>query len=252
MNLLTLCLICFGASLVIFVIALIMGQQRMRQIEAVMRQLAEKYGASFTPGNIIYNPYLTFRDVEPQDTASLRVELRLYAALGGRSDPSHTELRAVLPENFHVFSPPYKVEPEGGRGESETAHLRLRPHSFLTRLTITLGAKPYLTGEKAFDDAFDLRGTPDILLRRTFTPPVRRSLLAIKVDRPALHLGRKRSLLPSRPPTGEPFRLQWAPPELHYYFYTAGLPSELAEWEPRIAVGRLLLDNMLNRPAPEA
>lgn len=198
MSMLTLCLICFGASLVIFVIALIMGQQRMHQIEAVMRQLAELYGASFTPGNIIYNPYITFRDAEKQATASLRVEVRLYAALGGRSDPSHTELRAVLPENFHVFSPPYREEPEGGKGESETVHLRLHPHSFLTRLTITLGAKPYLTGEKVFDDAFDLRGTPDTLLRRTFTPQVRRSLLAIKDDRPALYLGRKRSLLPQR------------------------------------------------------
>ncbi len=238
MNLLTLCLICFGASLVIFVIALIMGQQRMRQIETVMRQLAEKYGASFTPGNIIYNPYITFQDQG--------LEVRLYAALGGRSDPSHTELRAILPDTLSLDA---------------ESHLRLRLHSFLTRLTITLGAKPYLTGEKVFDDAFDLRGAPDILLRRTFTPQVRRSLLAIKVDRPALHLGRKRSLLPQRLVETQNLasqpqdlassltRLGWAPPRLYYYFYTAGLPSELAEWEPRIAAGRLLLDNLLNRPA---
>jgi hypothetical protein len=234
MNLLTLCLICFGASLVIFVIALIMGQQRMRQIEAVMRQLAEKYGASFTPGNIIYNPYITFHDVATQDIASLGLELRLYAALGGRSDPSHTELRAILPDTL-------SLDPE--------SRLRLRLHSFLTRLTITLGAKPYLTGEKAFDDAFDLRGTPDTLLRRTFTPQLRRSLLAIKIDRPALHLGRQKTFNIKTLERGTFKRFNVQRSKLQYYFYTAGLPSELAEWEPRIEVGRLLLDNMLNRTA---
>jgi len=254
MNLLTLCLICFGASLVIFIIALIMGQARMRQIETVMRQLAEKHGATFTPGTLIYNPYITFQDPG--------LELRLYGALGGRSDPSHTELRAVLPEGLRLFYPPYRGEPfphslppfrgepEGGRAEPEAAHASIRPHSFLTRLTVTLGAKPYLTGDRAFDAAFDVRGAPEALLRRALTPQVRQQLVAMKDDRPALRLWRKRSLLPSRSDKGGTFRLVWVPPALHYFFYTAGLPAELAEWEPRIAAGRLLLDNLLNRPAP--
>ena len=198
MNLLTLCLICFGASLVIFVIALIMGQARMRQIETVMRQLAEKHGATFTPGTLIYNPYILFNDLETQDVASLRdnsrqgVELRLYGALGGRSDPSHTELRAILPEGLRLFSSSFTGEPEGGKGEPAAAQLYIRPHSFLTRLTVTLGAKPYLTGDRAFDAAFDVRGAPEALLRRTLTPQVRQQLLAMKDDRPFLRLWRKR------------------------------------------------------------
>ena len=252
MNLLTLCLICFGASLVIFVIALVMGQARMRQIETVMRQLAEKHGGTFTPGTLIYNPYITFLD---QGLA-----LRLYGALGGRSDPSHTELRATLPDNLHLTPPPYGGKPsplsfpptrgeaEGGRGEPAAARLSIRPHSFLTRLTITLGAKPYLTGERVFDAAFDVRGEPEALLRRTLTPQVRQQLLAMKDDRPAARVWRKRSLLPSLPTKGETFRLVWTPPAMHYFFYTAGLPAELAEWEPRLAAGRTLLDNLLNRP----
>ena len=258
MNLLTLCLICFGASLVIFIIALIMGQARMRQIETVMRQLAEKNGAAFTPGTIIYNPYITFQDHG--------LESRLYGALGGRSDPSHTELRAILPEGLRLFSPPYRGEPSplslpSTRGEPAAAHLYIRPHSFLTRLTVTLGASPYLTGDRAFDAAFDVRGGPEALLRRTLTPQTRQQLLAMKDDRPVLRLWRKRSLLPQRlvetqnlaslPPdlTSSRPRLGWAPPRLNYFFYTAGLPSELAEWEPRIEAGRTLLDNLLNRPA---
>ena len=256
MNLLTLCLICFGASLVIFIIALIMGQRRMRQIETVMRQLADKNGATFTPGTLIYNPYISFQDHG--------LELRLYGALGGRSDPSHTELRAALPEGLRLITPPYRQEPsplslpptrgepEGGRGEPEAAHLSIRPHSFLTRLTVTLGARPYLTGERAFDAAFDVRGEPEALLRRTLTSQARQQLLAMKDDRPVLRLWFKRSLLPSLPPKGETFRLVWTPPALHYFFYTAGLPSELAEWGPRLEAGRTLLDNLLDRPAPEA
>jgi hypothetical protein len=263
MNIFTLCLICSGASLVIFVIALIMGQARMRQIETAMRQLAEKHGATFTPGTLIYNPYITFRDHG--------LDVRLYGALGGRSDPSHTELRAILPEDLRLTTPPYSGEPlphslppfrgelEGGRAEPEAAHLSIRPHSFLTRLTVTLGAKPYLIGERAFDAAFDVRGAPDALLRRILTPQARQQLLAMKDDRPVLRLWRKRSLLPQRlPNAGSPdltsprARLGWAPHRLHFYFYTAGLPAELAEWEPRLEVGRMLLDHLLDRPAPDA
>jgi hypothetical protein len=227
MSLLTLCLVCFSASVVIFIFAMIVGQSRMRQIRASMRQLADQHGASFTPGNLIYNPYITFHDQG--------LELRLYAALGGRDDPSHTELRATLPDSMAL---------------DPASKLQLRPHSFFTRLTVTLGAKPYLTGEKAFDDAFDVRGAPEALLRRSLTPQARRSLLALKVDRPALFLGRRRGLLPVRSPAGEPFRLRWAPAAMQYYFYTAGLPAELEAWEPRLAAGRLLINNILNRPAP--
>ena len=52
----------------------------------------------------------------------------------------------------------------GSEGSTVTAvhpSLHIRPHSFKTRLTITLGAKPYLTGDQAFDEAFDTRGAPE-------------------------------------------------------------------------------------------
>lgn len=231
MDLLTLCTCCLISTVVIFAVALILGQKRMRQVENVMRQLAERHEAQFTPGTIILNPYITFTE--------RKLELRLIAALGGRDDPSHTELVAKIPT--------FPAESAAATGpDAVRPHLRLRPHSFSTRLTITLGAKPYLTGDQPFDAAFDLRGQPEALLRSAFTPEIRHKLLELKANRPSVRLGRWRSWLPARPVSGQPFRLRWLPPQWQYRFYTTGLPAELAEWEPRLQAGRALLKAILD------
>jgi hypothetical protein len=220
---------CLFGGLGFFILVFIMGHQRMRQVEELMRQLAKRYGASFKRGNLIDYPYIAFHEGE--------LELRLYAALGGRSDPSHTKLRLTLPDS-------------AGLDPSSCLYLRPVSHGILPRLVIARGAKPYLSGEREFDAAFDVRGAPDTLLRRTLTTEMRRSLLELKPYRPAVGLRRQRRLLPTRPPAGEPFRLYWAPPGLKFTFYTAGLPPELVDWEPRLRAGRMLVANILNRPAP--
>jgi hypothetical protein len=218
---------CLFGGLGFIILVFIMGQQRMRQVEELMRQLAEKHGASFKRGNLIDYPYIAFHDGE--------LELRLYAALGGRSDPSHTELRLSLPDSV-------------GLDPASCLYLRPVSHGILPRVVIARGARPYLSGEREFDETFDVRGAPDTLLQRILNPEIRRSLLELKPYRPAVGLRRKRSLLPTRPPAGEPFRLYWAPPGLKFTFYTAGLPPELADWEPRLKLGRMLVANLINRP----
>ena len=244
MDLLTLCSCCFLGGLIIFIVALVMGQKRMRQVEEVMRQLAERHGGSFTPGNILYNPYITLIDGERQ--------LRLYAALGGRDDPSHTELRVNLPDDLGTAT----GLGGGAEGSTVTAvrpSLHIRPHSFKTRLTITLGARPYLTGDQAFDEVFDVRGAPESLLQRCLTPEVRQSLLAMKSYRPAARVGRVRNWLPGRrdktaPPEMQAQKTFWERilhPALQFTIYTAGLPADIDTWEPRLATARLLLAQVI-------
>lgn len=218
---------CLFGGLGFILLVFIMGQQRMRQVEELMRQLAKRYGASFKRGNLIDFPYIAFHEGE--------LELRLYAALGGRNDPSHTELRLTLPDSANL-------------DPASCLYLRLVSHGILPRVVIARGAQPYLTGEREFDAVFDVRGNPEPLLRRILTPEVRRSLLEHAPYRPMIKLTRKRSLLPSRPPAGEPFRLVWAPPRLKFTFYTAGLPPEVTDWEPRLKLGRMLVANLLGRP----
>jgi len=227
MDLLTLCTCCFFSTVIIFIVAMILGQKRMRQVEVVMRQLAERHSAQFTPGTLIFNPYITFED--------RGLSLRLISALGGRDDPSHTELLVSLPfeKVSAVLSP--------------QSRLRLRTHNFATRLTITLGAKPILTGDQAFDSAFDLRGAPDVLVKRAITPEIRHQLVSLKENRPSVRLYRHRSLLPIRTRNGEPALLHWEPVTLQYSFCTGGLPADVADWEPRLQTGRQLLNNILGR-----
>jgi len=222
---------CLFGGLGFILLVFIMGQQRMRQVESLMQKLAEKHGASFKRGNLIDYPYITFHDGN--------LDLRLRAALGGKNDPSHTELRLTLPDSANL---------------DPSACLYLRPvsHGILPRIAIRRGARPYLTGDREFDAAFDIRGNPEPLLRRILTPEVRRDLLEQAPYRPAIKLARQRSWLPSRQPAGEPFRLYWPPPALKFTFYTAGLPPELDQWEPRIKLGRTLVANMLNRPLTPA
>jgi hypothetical protein len=219
----------FG-SLGFIILLLLMGQQRMRQVEGVMRKLAERHGAAFKPGNLIDYPYITFRDGD--------LELRLTAALGGKNDPSHTELRLSLP--FQSQQPP-ALDP------ASCLYLRPVSHGLLPRITIQRGAHPFLTGQREFDEAFDVRGLPEGLLKRTLTPAARTSLLELQPYRPALKLARKRYLLP-RLKSRRPFRLHFPPPALHFTFYLAGLPPEIKDWEPRLQVGRLLVANLLDRP----
>lgn len=218
---------CLFGGLGFILLVFIMGHQRMRQVEELMRLLAKKHGASFKRGNLIDYPYIAFHEGD--------LELRLYAALGGRNDPSHTELRLTLPDSANL-------------DPAACLYLRLVSHGILPRLSIHRGARPYLSGEREFDAAFDVRGAPNTLLQRTLKPEIRRSLLELTPYRPMIKLARKRSLLPSRPPAGQPFRLHWPPPALKLTFYTAGLPPELADWEPRLRLGRMLVANLLNRP----
>jgi hypothetical protein len=230
MDILTLCICCLVGGLVIFIIALVLGQKRMRQVESVMRELAERHGGHFTPGNLLYNPCVTFQEGGRR--------LRLYAALGGRDDPSHTELRVELPET-----------PGAGVTKGSEPSLNVRLHSFKTRLTVTLGAKPYLTGDMAFDEAFDARGAPEALLRRCLNPEVRQSLLALKAYRPAARIGRVRGWLPGKKdknagtefPAPKPVFERVLHPSLQFIFYTAGLPVDLESWEPRLEAARLML-----------
>ena len=115
---------CLFGSLGFIILVLLMGQQRMRQVEGVMRKLAERHGAAFKPGNLIDYPYITFRDGD--------LELRLTAALGGKNDPSHTELRLTLPchcEGWRSSSPkqsprrfPAPSTPPPPPGAAPTAH----------------------------------------------------------------------------------------------------------------------------------
>ena len=216
---------CVLGSIGFIILVLLMGHQRMRQVEGVMRKLAERHGAEFKPGNLIDYPTISFREGD--------LELRLVAALGGKNDPSHTELRLTLPEDA-------RLDP--------TSCLYLRPvsHSLLPRLTTPRRAHPYLTGERAFDEAFDVRGIPEQLLKRTLTPAARTSLLELQPYRPALKLARKRTLLP-RLKSRHPFRLHFPPPVLQFSFYLAGLPPEINDWEPRLQAGRLLVANLLDR-----
>ena len=240
MDLLTLCSCCFLGGLIIFIVALVMGQKRMRQVEEVMRQLAERHGSSFTPGNLLYNPCITLNEGGRQ--------LRLYAALGGRDDPSHTELRVELPDDLEGSF----IPPAGSSGRVTGPSLSVRPHSFKTRLTITLGAKPFLTGDQAFDEAFDARGAPEELVRRCLNPQVRQSLLALKAYRPVVRIGRVRSWLPGKQdktqateaPAPRPFLERILHPALQFTFYTAGLPADLDTWEPRLEAARLMLEQV--------
>jgi hypothetical protein len=234
MDIITLCSCCAAGILVIFGIALVLGQRRMRQVEGLMRQLAERHGASFTPGNILFNPCITFREGE--------LELRLYAALGGRDDPSHTELHLDLPDLPLVETQNLAPLP------APQPHLHIRPHSFKTRLTVTLGAKPYLTGDQAFDAEFDVRGTPEALLQHCLVPDVRQCLLELKANRPAARLARQSPLRHRLSALRNPKTAATPPPALQYRFYTAGLPTDIAAWEPRLAAARLLLSRILERP----
>lgn len=218
---------CLIGGFVFLLLVFIMGQQRMRQVEALMSKLAEKQGAGFKRGNLIDYPYITFRDGD--------LELRLKAALGGKNDPSHTELHFTLHDSANL-------------DPASCLYLRPASHGILPRLTIHRGARPYLTGNREFDATFDIRGNPESLLRRILTPEVRRDLLEYAPYRPMIKLARKRNWLPSRSPAGEPFRPYWASPRLHFTFYTAGLPPELDDWEPRLKLGRMLVANLLGRP----
>ena len=217
---------CLLGSVGFIILVLLMGQQRMRQVEGVMRKLAERHGAAFKPGNLIDYPHISFREGD--------LELRLYAALGGKNDPSHTDLRLTLPEDA-------RLDP------TSCLYLRQVSHSLLPRLTIPRRAQPYLTGEREFDEVFDVRGLPETLLKRTLTAATRASLLELKAYRPSLKLARKRSLLP-RLKSRRPFRLHFPPPVLQFSFYLAGLPPEINDWEPRLQAGRLLVANLLDRP----
>mgnify|MGYP001097230864 FL=1 len=245
MDLLTLCLCCLVASVVIFVVALVLGQKRMRQVEAVMRQVGERHGASFTPGNLIFNPCITFAEGD--------LQLRMYAALGGRDDPSHTELRVWLPESYLAGMAAPAVM-AGSRAASGPA-MHIRPHSFSTRLTVTLGAKPYLTGEQEFDETFDARGAPPALLERCLTADVRRSLLELKAYRPAVRLGRLRDWLirekDDRFPQSSGLIDRLLHPRLQLVFSTAGLPTEAEAWEARLTAGKLLLNRTLALKPPQ-
>mgnify|MGYP001028054717 FL=1 len=243
MDLLTLCSCCFLGGLIIFIVALVLGQKRMRQVEEVMRQLAERQGGHFTPGNLLYNPCITLNEGGRQ--------LRLYAALGGRDDPSHTELRVELLDDLGgAFTPAVDA---GGKAASP--YLSVRPHSFKTRLTITLGAKPFLTGDQAFDEAFDARGAPEELVRRCLNPQVRQSLLALKAYRPVVRIGRVRSWLPGKrdktqatvAPAPRPFLERILHPSLQFTFYTAGLPADIETWEPRLEAARLMLAQVTSK-----
>ena len=217
---------CLLGSLGFIILVLLMGQQRMRQVEGVMRKLAERHGAAFKPGNLIDYPYITFRDGD--------LELRLTAALGGKNDPSHTELRLTLPE-------------AAGLDPASCLYLRPVSHGLLPRLTTHRNAHPFLTGEREFDEVFDVRGLPEQLLKRTLTPDARHSLLELQPYRPALKLARKRHLLP-RLKSRRPFRLHFPPPTMQFSFYLAGLPPEIKDWEPRLQAGRMLVANLLDRP----
>jgi hypothetical protein len=217
---------CVIGSVGFIIMVWLLGQQRMRQVEGVMRKLAERHGASFKPGNLIDNPSILFQEGD--------LELRLYAALGGRNDPSHTELRLTLPGSANLDA-------------ASCLYLRSVSHGLLPRLVIHRGAKPYLTGEREFDEAFDVRGLPEPLLKRTLTADARRELLDLQHLRPTLRLARRRSLLP-RITSRRPLRLHFLPPALQFSFYTAGLPTEINDWEPRLKAGRLLVANVLGRP----
>jgi hypothetical protein len=295
MDLLTLCFFCLITTVIIFVIAMIFGQKRMRQVEGVMRQVAERHGGEFTPGNLVFNPYITLSEgIQVQDTApgrllrreghpprndpagkehragiehpagieqetgtEHRLELRMIAALGGRDDPSHTEVVVKLPPDLvqvihELGGEEHRLGGEEHRlgGEEHrrsNPHFQLRPHSFRTRLTITLGVQPFLTGDKAFDAAFDLRGAPATLLRRLITPAVRSCVLELSANHPAACLARQRRLLPSRAESGGSYQLRWKKPTLIFSFYTAGLPTEPADWEPRLQAAKLLLHSFFDR-----
>lgn len=217
---------CIFGSLGFIILVWLLGQQRMRQVESLMRKLAERHGAAFKPGNLIDYPYISFQDGD--------LELRLSAALGGKSDPSHTELRLTLPAS-------------AGLEPASCLYLRPVAHSLQARLTTPLRARPYLAGEREFDELFDVRGLPEPLIKRTLTPEARRRLLDLQQFRPSIKLALKRAWLP-RLQSRRPFRLHIPPPALHFTFYTAGLPSEINDWEPRLQAGRLLIANLLDRP----
>ena len=75
----------------------------------------------------------------------------------------------------------------------------------------------------------------------------------MKPYRPAARVGRVRNWLPGRrdktaPPEMQAQKTSWERilhPALQFTFYTAGLPTDIETWEPRLTTARLLLAQVI-------